>query len=86
MKRALLMVAVAAALAACGEQPQTLGAGKQDASPHSGTGKAFVEGGWKQGDKTSWEQALKARMQNSQNEYSKIGPSSTVPVSSVIGK
>ena len=72
MIRALLMVAVAAALAACGEQPQTLGAGKQDASPHSGTGKAFVEGGWKQGDKTSWESQLKARAQRGQDDYSRM--------------
>ena len=72
MKRALLMVAVAAALAACGEQPQTLGAGKQDASPHSGTGKAFVEGGWKQGDQTSWESQLKARTQRGQDDYSRM--------------
>jgi hypothetical protein len=59
-------------LSACGEKPQTLGTPKQDAAPFSGTGvAAFTDAGWKSGDKTSWEQHLKARMQNSQNDYSK---------------
>jgi len=70
MKYALWMVALAALLSACGEKPQTLGTGK-DASSYTGTGKAFVAGGWKQGDKASWESQLKARGQNTQNEYSK---------------
>jgi predicted small lipoprotein YifL len=71
MKQVLIIVAAAAALAACGEKPQSIGGAKQDAAPHTGTGKAFVESGWKQGDKTSWESQLKARGQNSQNEYTK---------------
>ncbi len=71
MKHAIWLVAAIAALTACGEKPQTLGAGKQDASAYSGTGKAFVADGWKPGDKASWESHLKARMQNSQNDYSK---------------
>ncbi len=61
-----------AALAACGDKPQTLGgAGKLDTAAFNGTGSAFVAPGWKPGDKTSWEQHLRARMQNSQNDYSK---------------
>ena len=71
MKQTLWTVALAALLSACGEKPQTQGAGKQDAAPHQGTGKAFVDGGWKQGDKASWESHLKARTQNGQNDYSK---------------
>ena len=62
------------ALTACGDKPQTLGAGtasKHDAAAFNGTGSQFVAQGWKQGDKASWEQHLKARMQNSQNDYSK---------------
>ena len=59
-------------LTACGDKPQTLGTPKQDATPYSGTGvAAFTASGWKSGDKASWEQHLKARMQNSQNDYSK---------------
>lgn len=71
MKKTLMMVAVVGLLAACGEKPQAAGGAKQDAAPYNGTGKAFVTSGWKQGDKTSWESQLKARGQNSQNEYSK---------------
>ena len=60
-------------LSACGDKAQTLGTPKQDATPYSGTGvAAFTDSGWKTGDKASWEQHLKARMSNSQNEYSKI--------------
>lgn len=71
MKYALWTVALAALLSACGEKPQTLGAVTQDTSAYKGTGKAFVDAGWKQGDKASWESHLKARGQNSQNEYTK---------------
>ena len=61
-----------AALAACGDKPQTLGgAGKLDTAAFNGTGSGFVAPGWKPGDKASWEQHLRARMQNSQNDYSK---------------
>lgn len=60
-----------AALSACGEKPQTLGGRKSDAAAFEGTQNPFVAPGWKPGDKSSWEQGLKARMQNSQNEYSK---------------
>jgi hypothetical protein len=65
------LVLAVAALAACGEKPQTLGAGKTDVAPYKGAENAFAEAGWKAGDKTSWEQALKARALNTQNEYSK---------------
>ncbi|CAM3708019.1 hypothetical protein [Polaromonas hydrogenivorans] len=60
-----------AALSACGEKPQTLGGRKSDAAAFQGAQNPFVAPGWKPGDKSSWEQGLKARMQNSQNEYSK---------------
>jgi hypothetical protein len=72
MKRIALVAVIAAALAACGDKPQTLGTPKQDAAPYTGTGSAFTAPGWKPGDKTSWEQHLKARQQNSQNDYSKM--------------
>ena len=71
MTHALWAVALLALLCACGEKPQTLGTGK-DASAYSGTGKAFVEAGWKPGDKTSWESQLKARGQYGQNDYSRM--------------
>jgi hypothetical protein len=70
MRLALAALAVMA-LAACGERPQTAGTGKNDVSAFKGADNQFVVPGWKPGDKTSWEQGLKARAQNTQNEYSK---------------
>jgi hypothetical protein len=58
-------------LVACGEKPQTLGAGSADTPSFKGAENAFVAPGWKAGDKTSWEQGMKARAFNTQNEYSR---------------
>ena len=80
MKRLAMLVCAMAALAAmsaCGEKPQTLGAARTDAAPYQGADNAFAAPGWTKGDKTSWEQGLKARAQNSQNEYSRTGSPST---------
>lgn len=68
-----IMLACVAALlcAACGEKPQTAGGVKGDSAPYTGTGKAYAEKNWKQGDRTSWESALKARTQNGQNDYTR---------------
>ena len=73
MRIALIGVAAAAAalLSGCGEKPQTLGGVKSDVAPFQGTDNRYAAPGWKAGDKTSWEQALKARANNTQNEYSK---------------
>lgn len=71
MKHIMLIVAAVAMLSACGERVQTGVAGKQDSAAYNGTGKPYVEAGWKPGDKASWESHLKARGQNSQNEYSR---------------
>jgi hypothetical protein len=67
-------VAVAAlgVLGGCGEQPQTLGAAKKDAAAFTGTSVvANHSGTWKPGDKTAWEQQIKTRTQNGQNEYTR---------------
>lgn len=72
MKSTLIAVSVAFLLAACGEVDQSMSGAKQDAPSHSGTGKAYVEPGWKSGDKTSWESKLKARGQYGQNEYNRV--------------
>ena len=67
----LMAVLAVAALAACGEKPQT-GAGiRSDAPPYAGTGSNFTQPGWKAGDKASWESELKARQQYGQNEYTR---------------
>ncbi len=73
MKRLVLAVSSALVLlSACGEKPQTMNAVKSDVAAYQGADNGFVAPGWKAGDKTSWEQGLKARLQNTQNEYSKI--------------
>ncbi len=75
LKLVMVSLTAAAGLLGCGEKPQTLGIGKHDVAAYLGAENHFVAPGWKVGDKTSWEQGLKARMQNTQNEYSKM----TVP-------
>jgi hypothetical protein len=72
MRARLLMLALAALLAACGEKPQALERNSKDAPAYSGTGKAFVNGGWTPGDKASWTAQLKARQQYGQNDYSRM--------------
>ncbi len=70
----MAVLAAATVLVACSDKPQALNAGsasKQDATAFSGTGSAYMDKGWKAGDKASWEQHLKTRMQNGQNDYSK---------------
>ncbi|CAN7597776.1 MULTISPECIES: hypothetical protein [unclassified Variovorax] len=80
MRRALATTAVLASavllLAACGEKPQTNAEGvKLDAAPWTGTGTqqnagtAFTASGWQVGDKNAWQQQLKTRAQNGQNDY-----------------
>ena len=73
MMRALLLVTSAFALTACGEPQQELrGTVKQDTAAFQGTGKPYVAGGWKTGDKASWEGQLKTRTQAGQNDYNKV--------------
>ena len=72
MKRILIIVSAAFLLAACGEVDQSMAGVKSDAPSYNGTGKAYVEPGWKPGDKASWESKLKARGQYGQNEYNRV--------------
>ena len=83
MMRALLSIGVLAmtGLVACGEKPQTGGGVKNDVAPFQGADNKYMNSGWKAGDKTSWEQGLKARAQNTQNEYSKMA-APTAPAAS----
>ena len=74
MMRPVLLTAAVAAIAllsACGEKPQSMGGVKSDVAPFQGVNNQYAAPGWKAGDKTSWEQGLKARAQNTQNEYSR---------------
>ena len=73
MIKLTLLLLSTAALVACGDKQQTAATPTKDAAPYAGTGVAsFTAPGWKAGDKVAWEQQLKARMQNTQNEYSKV--------------
>ena len=73
MKRVLVVIWLLAALCACTETPQALDNGKRpDVAAYQGTGMQFTAPGWKQGDKTSWEQQMKTRTQNGQNDYNKV--------------
>jgi hypothetical protein len=63
----------ALAVSACGDAPQTASGIKQDQAPYQGVGASqYVQDGWKAGDRTSWEQQLKARAQYGQNDYSRV--------------
>ena len=72
---ALLISSVVATfcLAACGDKQQSAGGVKGDVAPYQGVNNKYAEPGWKAGDKNSWEQALKVRTQNNQNEYTRTG-------------
>jgi hypothetical protein len=48
-----------------------MGGVKSDAPPYTGTNNAHGVPGWTAGDKTSWEQQLRARAQYGQNEYTR---------------
>ena len=71
MRLALTLAAIVG-LAACGEKPQTGGGVKGDTAAFQGGGNSFNAPDWKVGDKAAWEQHLKARAQNSQNEYNRV--------------
>ena len=73
MRKLSMILLTMLALTACADKQQTASTPSKDAAPYAGTGVAsFTAPGLKAGDKTAWEQHLKARMQNSQNEYSKV--------------
>ena len=69
----VVLAAGLAVLAGCTEKPQTLDSGvKVDTAAFQGTGSPYAAAGWKQGEKASWEQQLKTRTVNGQNEYTKV--------------
>ena len=83
MKRISVLAVVAAFLAAglagCGEREQTAlykdgkYRGKPDAQPWDNAPSAYGSSGWKKGDYESWENQLRTRHSNSQNENRRIG-------------
>ena len=75
MIRTVLVVSLAAlAFAGCAEREQTASGIKTDTAPFNGTNKQppYTTVGWKPGDRGSWEQHLKVRTVNAQNEYVKV--------------
>ena len=74
MRTALILAAGALALAGCAEREQTSSGIKSDAAAFNGTSKQppFMAAGWKQGDRAAWEQQLKVRTVNGQNDYVKV--------------
>lgn len=72
MKRIAVIAVAGMVLAACGEQPQNMASSKWDEPAYKGAGSSHTAAGWKVGDKTGWEQHLKARQANSQNDYARM--------------
>jgi hypothetical protein len=77
MNKSLIVLSLAAAtlaLAACAEREQTASGIKSDAAPYTGTNHQppFMVQGWKPGDRNSWEQELKVRTMQGQNDYAKV--------------
>jgi hypothetical protein len=70
MKLISLLILSVATLTACGENAQTL-VNKNDATAYSGATNSYVEAGWTAGDKTSWEQQLRASGQYGQDDHSR---------------
>jgi hypothetical protein len=68
-----LAVPMAVALNACTERPQTLGSNSgHDTAAFQGPASVFTAAGWQPGEKNSWEQELKTRTLNGQNEYTRV--------------
>ena len=70
----LALVTIAVLLAACAEREQTANGIKSDAAAWQGTNKQppYMAAGWKPGDRNAWEQQLKVRTVNGQNDYVKV--------------
>jgi hypothetical protein len=73
--RTVLVLSLAVlAFAGCAEREQTANGIKSDAAPFNGTSKQppYMAVGWKPGDRGAWEQQLKVRTVNGQNDYAKV--------------
>jgi hypothetical protein len=62
--------AMVLALVACSEAPQKASMKKSDTEAWQATDSAFVAPGWKEGDRSSWEEQLRNRALG-QNDYAK---------------
>ena len=75
MRTLIVLTFATLALAACGEKPQELAGGKIKGSAPGWQGPAtpFTAAGWKPGDELSWDQHMRTRAQQGQNDYARIG-------------
>lgn len=76
MRRTSFVVSAAALLllAACSERPQELTAGKKPDTPGwQGAQSSHADPAWKPGDRKAWEDHLRVRTQQGQNEYTHGG-------------
>jgi hypothetical protein len=65
------VLALAFALGACAEKPQTASPSEADTPAWQAAENGYVAPGWKAGDRTSLEQQLRSRAQT-QNEYTRV--------------
>ena len=74
IKSTLILAAGVLALAGCAERDQTAEGIKSDGKLFQGTNRQppFMAQGWKPGDKGAWEQHLKVRTVQGQNDYAKV--------------
>ncbi|MCG2592123.1 hypothetical protein LZ009_04940 [Ramlibacter sp. XY19] len=72
MKAVLIASLAVLAFAGCAEKEQTASGIKSDSASFQGTSRQFVAPGWKPGDRASWEQQLKVRTVQGQNDYAKV--------------
>jgi hypothetical protein len=74
IRAAILIAAGALALAGCAERDQTAEGIKSDGQLFQGTNKQppYMAQGWKPGDKNAWEQHMKVRTVQGQNDYAKV--------------
>ena len=72
MIKLVSLFTLALTLAACGDKPQTLSGSRRDTAAFEGASNPYNAPGWKAGDKKAWEQQLKTRAQNGQNEYNRV--------------
>jgi hypothetical protein len=72
IKTALFLAVGALALAGCAEREQAGASIKSDTQAFQGTNRPYVASGWKPGDRASWEQQMKVRTVQGQNDYAKV--------------
>jgi hypothetical protein len=71
MRPALWVAGLVIALVGCSKTPPPHSAGANRDPAALGTGSHFVAAGWKPGDTVSWNEQLRKRAQQGQDEYAR---------------